>query len=55
MKTDLFEIGFFSMMFILLISLAIYVGWEVRGQIESSKLDNIVMVKRCGQKLITEH
>lgn len=55
MKTNLFEIGFFSFLFVLLISLALYVGWEVRGQLESNKLDNVVMVKRCGNKLVTEH
>ena len=55
MNTDLFEIGFFSIMFIILISLAIFVGWEVRGQIEYSELDNIVMVKRCGKDIFIEN
>ena len=55
MKDDIFEWGFVFIAVVLLITLALYVGYSVGvGATSTCKADNIVMVKRCGKKVVYE-
>ena len=55
MGNDTFEWGFVFIAVVLLITLSLYVGYSVGvGTTSTCKADNIVMVKRCGKKVMYE-
>lgn len=49
MKNDIFTIAFFSFAMIILITLALFTGYEVGKQVNNDPLDNIIQIKRCGK------
>lgn len=49
MKNDILTVAFMSFMLIILITLAIYTGYEVGKQVNNNPLDNIIQIKRCGK------
>ena len=54
MKMDkIFEWGFFSMITILLISISMFVGYQIGTIVDSDRINDIIVVKRCGKKIIS--
>ena len=49
----IFEWGFFSMIIILLISLTLFIGYEIGINLNSDRIDDIIVVKRCGKKIVS--
>ena len=51
---DLFSLGFFSGITILLISICLGIGIDIGKSLERSKMDNIIIIEKCGNKMVGE-